>query len=161
MRTLLNHPWLLEEYAEDVAALPLTSTALSRLRDAMLSAQAVENSLDRETLRSHLSKSTIGKALGVVERAVSHKCDRFAEPEATRTEVEDGWRHALAMHERQLGLKRALEAAEQAWHEDRSEEAYARICELQGQLDHIIGADTSDGVGHGEGRSAFVKGGSI
>ncbi len=48
MRTLLNHPWLLEEYAEAVAALPLTSTALSRLRDAMLSAQAVENSLDRK-----------------------------------------------------------------------------------------------------------------
>ena len=42
------------------------------------------------------------------------------------------------MHERQVGLKRALEAAEQAWHEDRSEEAYARICELQGQLDHIL-----------------------
>src|SRR5262249_39617168 len=53
MRTLLNHPWLLEEYAEDVAALPLASSALSRLRDAMLSAQAVENSLDTETLRSH------------------------------------------------------------------------------------------------------------
>jgi DNA primase len=161
MRTLLNHPWLLEEYSEAVAALPLASTALSRLRDAMLSAQAVENSLDRETLRSHLSKSAIGKALGLVERAVSHKCDRFAEPEAARTEVEDGWRHALAMHERQLGLKRALEAAEQAWHEDRSEEAYARICELQGQLDHIIGADTSDGMGPGDSRSAFAKGGSI
>ncbi len=161
MRTLLNHPWLLEEYAEDVAALPLTSSALSRLRDAMLSAQAVENSLDRETLRSHLSKSAIGKALGLVERAVSHKCDRFAEPEAARTEVDDGWRHALAMHERQLGLKRALAAAEQAWHEDRSEEAYARICELQGQLDQIIGADTSVEVGHGDSRSAFVKGGSI
>src|SRR5207244_1102093 len=125
------------------------------------SAQAVENSLDRETLRSHLSKSAIGKALGLVERAVSHKCDRFAEPEAARTEVEDGWRHALAMHERQLGLKRALEAAEQAWHEDRSEEAYARICELQGQLDHIIGADTSDGMGPGDSRSTFAKGGSI
>lgn len=161
MRTLLNHPWLLEEYSEAVAALPLASTVLSRLRDAMLSAQAVENSLDRETLRSHLSKSAIGKALGLVERAVSHKCDRFAEPEAARTEVEDGWRHALAMHERQLGLKRALEAAEQAWHEDRSEEAYARICELQGQLDHIIGADTSDGMGPGDSRSAFAKGGSI
>src|SRR5262249_25418704 len=137
------------------------STALSRLRDAMLSAQAGEKSLDRETLRSHLSKSAVGKALGLVERAVSHKCDRFAEPEALRTEVEDGWRHALAMHERQLGLKRALAAAEQAWHEDRNEAAYVRICELQGQLDQLIGADTSDGAEIGDSHSAFVKGGSV
>ncbi|HEX2843112.1 DNA primase [Hyphomicrobium sp.] len=142
MKVLLNHPWLIEEEAEAIAELPFTATALSRLRDAILSAHALNNSLDTETLRTHLNKSSFGKVLTLVERAVSHKCDRFAEPEAGRTEVEDGWRHALAMHDRHVGLQRSLEAAEQAWHEDRSEASFARICDLKRQLELLSSSDS-------------------
>jgi DNA primase len=155
LKVLLNHPWLIDEQAETIADLPFTSTALSRLRDAILSAHAVNISLDTETLRTHLNKSSVGKILTLVERAVSHKCDRFAEPGAERTEVEDGWRHALAMHDRHVGLQRSLEAAEQAWHEDRSEASFARICDLKHQLELLIGQDTFDTAaefGHISGR---------
>jgi DNA primase len=144
IRALLYHPWLIEEHAETIAGLTFTSSAFSRLRDAILSAQALDNSLDREALHSHLSKSGVGKILTLVERTITHKCDKFAEPDAGRTEVEDGWRHALALHERHVGLRLSLEAAEQAWHEDRSEEAYARICELQHDLERLVGAETFD-----------------
>lgn len=142
IKAILNHPWLIEDEAETLAALPFTSTALSRLRDAILSALATDNLLDTETLRTHLNKSGVGGTLALVERAVSHKCDRFAEPEAGRTEVEDGWRHALALHERHVGLKRSLEAAEQAWHEDGSEASFARICDLKRQLELMSGLDS-------------------
>lgn len=151
LKAVLNHPWLIEEEAETLADLPLTSSALSRLRDAILSAFAIDNLLDTESLRTHLNKSGVGGVLALVERAVSHKCDRFAEPEAGRTEVEDGWRHALALHERHVGLKRSLEAAEQAWHEDGSEASFARICDLKRQLELMSGPDTlgpEAGSGH-------------
>jgi DNA primase len=69
--------------------------------------------------------------VALVERANTHRGDRFAEPEASREEVEAGWKHALALHERQVGLGRSREAAERAWHETGSEEAWARICEIQ------------------------------
>ncbi len=144
IKAVLNHPWLIDEQAEALADLPLSSTALSRLRDAILSAHATNNSLDTETLRTQLNKTSVGKVLSLVERSVSHKCDRFAEPQAGRTEVEDGWRHALAMHERHVGLQRSLEAAERAWHEDRSEVAFARICDLKRQLESLSGADVMD-----------------
>jgi len=151
LKVVLNHPWLIDEQAEVLASLPFTSTALSRLRDAILSAHALDNSLDTETLRTHLNKSSAGKTLTLVARAVSHNCDRFAEPKAGRTEVEDGWRHALAMHERQVGLRQSLAAAEQAWHDDRSEVSFARICDLKRQLELLSSTDTFDtaaGVGH-------------
>jgi DNA primase len=48
--------------------------------------------------------------------------------------VEAGWRHTLALHERQVGLQKSLEAAVQAYHRDGSEDALARICEIQGLL---------------------------
>jgi DNA primase len=131
MRTLLNHPWLLEEHAEEIAALTLTSPGLMRLRDALLMLQASDNSLDRRELRSQLEGLSLDKAVDLVERAITHKSDKFAEPDADRAEVETGWRHALALHTRQVGLRVALEAAERAWHEEGSEEALARICEIQ------------------------------
>jgi DNA primase len=131
MRTLLNHPWLLEEHAEEIAALTLTSPGLIRLRDALLMLQASDNSLDRRELRSQLEGLSLDKAVDLVERAITHKSDKFAEPDADRAEEETGWRHALALHTRQVGLRVALEAAERAWHEEGSEEALARICEIQ------------------------------
>ena len=152
LKAVLNHPWLVEEEAETLAELPFTSTALSRLRDAILSAFATDNLLDRTSLRTHLNKSGVGGVLALVERAVSHKCDRFAEPDAGRTEVEDGWRHALALHERHVGLQRSLEAAEQAWHEDRSEASFARICDLKRQLELMSNPD-SFGPGAGPGHT--------
>jgi DNA primase len=130
MRTLLNHPWLLEEHAEEIAALTLTSPGLIRLRDALLMLQANDNSLDRRELRSQLEGLSLDKAVDLVERAKTHKSDKFAEADADRAEVETGWRHAAGLHTRQVGLRKALEAAERAWHEECSEDALARICEI-------------------------------
>lgn len=134
MKTLLNHVWLIDEHAEDIAAMTLSSPALAKLRDTILASQAVENELDSARLRSQLSDAGLGKVVDLVERSVTHRSDRFAEPDALQAEVEAGWRHALALHERQVGLQKSLEAAVQAYHRDGSEDALARICEIQGLL---------------------------
>ncbi len=134
LKTLLNHPWLIDEHAEEIAAVALASPALARLRDLILASQAVENELDSARLRSQLSDAGLGKVVNLVERSVTHRSDRFAEPDAPRAEVEVGWRHTLALHERQVGLQKSLEAAVQAYHRDGSEDALARICEIQGLL---------------------------
>lgn len=131
MQALLNHPWLLDEQAEEISSLTLTSPALARLRNAMLSLCSDDNSLDSQSLRSQVQQLNLGKVIDLIARAITHKCDRFAEPDADRAEVDAGWRHALALHERQLGLCKALDAAEQDWHETTSEDAFARIREIK------------------------------
>jgi len=134
LKTMLNHPWVIEARAEEIASIAFASAPLARLRDAILSIQALENNLDRPRLRSQLSVAGLDKVVNLVERAVTHRSDRFAEPDASETEVDVGWRHALALHERQVGLQKSLEAAVQAYHRDGSEDALARICEIQGLL---------------------------
>jgi DNA primase len=134
LKTLLNHPWLIEEHAEEIAGLTFAADAMARLRDAILALHAVDNALDSARLRSQLSGTGLDKVVNLVERSVTHRSDRFAEPDAPQAEVEVGWRHALALHERQVGLQKSLEAAVQAWHRDGSEDALARICEIQGLL---------------------------
>jgi DNA primase len=131
MAALLNHPWLLEEQAEEISSIGFATPALGKLRSALLSLDADNKSLDRQTLRSHLTRLEVGKTIDAVERAITHKCDRFVNPDADRAEVEAGWRHALALHERQSGLRKALEGAEQEWYETESEDAFARIREIK------------------------------
>jgi DNA primase len=131
LRALVNHPWLLEEHAEAVAAIAFTSLSLAALRDALLELQSREIALDSAMIRTHLSRSSVSKVLDLVERAITHRSDRFAEPETDRAEVAAGWRHALVLHERQVGLQQELRAAEHAWHTEGSEEALARITEIK------------------------------
>lgn len=134
LRTLINHPWLIEAEAERIAAVELTSGALCRLRDGLVSLLSTDISLDREGIRSQLTGLGLDKVVDLVERAITHKSDRFAEPDAAEVEAEKGWRHTLALHEQQLGLRKALEAAEQAWNAEGSEDALTRIIEIKQQL---------------------------
>ncbi|MEQ1615917.1 MAG: DNA primase [Hyphomicrobiaceae bacterium] len=142
MAALLNHPWLLEDMAEEISAIEFTAPALVMLRSALLSLDIGDKTLDRQSLRSHLLNLELGKVVDLVERAITHKCDRFAEPDADRAEVEAGWRHALALHERQSGLRRALEGAEQEWHDTESEDAFARIREIKALIANSDVLDT-------------------
>lgn len=131
LRTLINHPWLIDDHAEEIAALSFTASGLAGLRDALLTLTAAEKSLDSTTVHSQLKTLKLGRVVELVERASTHKSDKFAEPGAERADVERGWRHVLALHDRQNGLRQALEAAERAFVADGSEAALARICEIQ------------------------------
>jgi DNA primase len=77
----------------------------------------------------------------MAERAITHRSHKFAEPEAEAPDVEIGWRHAVALHEAQVGLKRALAAAEQEWQAEPTEETWGRISEIQQRLARGIDAE--------------------
>jgi DNA primase len=129
--TLCSHPWLLEQHAEEIADMELTAPQLVKVRDALLSLLSDTISLDSAAVRSQLERSNLHKVLGQAERTLAHKSDRFALRDADRTTVEVGWRHTLTLHNRQVGLQRALAAAERSWREEQSESALARILEIQ------------------------------
>ncbi len=131
LRTLINHPWLLDEHAESVASIGFGLASLGRLRDAILSLKSHDISLDSRSLRTKLEAQNLQQVVDLVERAITHRSDRFAEPDADSAEVEAGFRHALGLHERQNGLKAALHAAERAFLNEGTEESLARICEVQ------------------------------
>ena len=131
MRLLINHPWLIDEHAEEIATIEFSHAALGQLRNALLSLKSNDISLDSERLRTQLVALNLQQVVDLVERASPHWSHRFAGPDADDAEVDTGWRHTLALHERQMGLKTALEAAERAFHDEGTEESFARICEVQ------------------------------
>jgi DNA primase len=140
IRTLLNHPWLLETRCEEVAELTLTAPPLALLRDTLLQLLTQNVALERGELRTQLTNLGLDKVVVMAERAITHKSDKFAEPEADPSEVEAGWQHTVALHECQVGMQRALAAAERDWQAAPTEEAFGRIAEIQERLARAVAA---------------------
>lgn len=141
--TLLNHPWLLEPESEEIASIILSNARLEALRDAILGYALGQETLDSEALRTQLSRQGFGAIVATVERAITHKSDWFTQPEASREDVETGWRHVLALHRKSLELERELKAAERAYREEASDQAYERLCDIQRQLSNAEGTEAS------------------
>jgi DNA primase len=86
------------------------------------------------SVRSHLSTTGLDGAVAALDRALARTSDKFARREAEAAVAEAGWRHALALHEAQVGLPLELKVAVEAWGREPSEEAWGRIMELQHRL---------------------------
>ena len=130
VRTLLNHPWLIEEYAETIADMPFTTPALRRVRDGMLSLLAHELDLDSDTIRHQLEGLRLHRDLELVERTTTHRGDRFADKTADKIEVEAGWKHILELQKQHI-LRNQLTAAEDDYRSSGTDDAMNRIIEIQ------------------------------
>jgi len=130
VRTLLHHPWLAEDFAEDIAEISFSSPTAERMKSTIQSLSVTENNLDNDTLHAQLEGLRLGADVILIERVATHKSDKFAELSADRAEVEAGWRHTLALHKWQM-LRDQLRAAENEFHQSGDDEAMARIIEIQ------------------------------
>jgi DNA primase len=134
LQAIVVHPWLLNTESEAIARIVLTGDATLRLRAALLSTQAQEKALDRESVRHQLESLGFGTELAALAACFSHRSDKFIEPEADEQTVLEGWLDALRLHERHGGSTNARHAAELAWRTDLSEDAAAEIFELHNGL---------------------------
>jgi DNA primase len=129
-RTLINHPWMLEDLWEDIARLKFESSAITRLKDALLDLHARNIPLDTGEFKSQLTRLGFGKTLALIERSMTHRSDRFAEPDAEHADVITGWAHAVHMHG-QSALRQALVEAQALYDAEQSQDALDRIEEIK------------------------------
>ncbi len=130
LRIVLNNPWLIDEVVEELAAVDFRSYAHARLCNSLLASSADEKTLDTRVLRDHLHAAGHTSTLEQIERLATNKCHAFAEPDADRELVEQGWRHTLLLYQQQL-LRGQLAEAEREYSEHLDEDTLARILELQ------------------------------
>ncbi len=136
VRTLLNHPWLIDEHADAIAALEFETAPMSKLRDAILQVHALENPLNRTTLHHHLDRLGLGNVVTLAERANTHRSDRFSEPDASEQEVALGWRDTVSLQRRGTELERAMRSAEEAYLADQTPKAQAQLMAVRNLLEN-------------------------
>ncbi len=127
---ILNHPFLLNEMDEDLAALELASPDLDRLSRAILKAHALQSDLEAATLKRHLNANGFA---GIVDRVLSPEVmmhARFARPDADAETVRSGWLHMKNAFQRRRSSSEIKEAVANCA-ADPTAETWGRVEQLQ------------------------------
>jgi DNA primase len=155
---LVNHPWLLDTHAEEVAELEFLNPDADMLRRAILDAAAVHaGSAPQENLNQDLRAVIAGREHGAllarIERALTHTADWPARAGAAEDDVRQWWAHVVTLHRKCRTLNRELKDAERALGDDPSEQNFAWLRDVQGRLSAIDGTEASiEGFGVLSGR---------
>lgn len=149
---ILNHPWLMEAHAEEVAELDLHHPDADALRRAILDAVAGSET-EPEDLRHLMAARGLAPVVGRIEIALTHPADWPVQPGSAREDVLHWWKHVLTLHRKNRTLNKELREAERALGEDPSEQNFARLRDVQARLEALEGMEASiDGFGALSGR---------
>ncbi len=123
---ILNHPWLLDEFLEEIAKLQFHDGDCRRLRDAILAVHQAEEHLDNEKLLEHLSRAGQAAELRRVQRATAQGAGAHFAPDASRELVLEGWHHVMMLHSK-AGVPRSLQEAENDYISEPTDENFSRL----------------------------------
>ncbi|KPF96391.1 DNA primase [Rhodopseudomonas sp. AAP120] len=159
LTSLLNHPWLLDDHLEEVAALEFAHPEAHRLRAAIIAAfaqdhhQAADEAGQAERLRADLVKAGLTEQLQRLERAITTQAVWGAGPGAAREDVLSTWQQLVALHRQSHSLLRELKDAELALGEDGSEANVAWLRDVKARLSEVDGTEALiEGFGESSGR---------
>jgi DNA primase len=156
MLAALNHPWLLETEAEQLADLEFLNSDADTLRRVMLDITASRQPLqpsDGATLRDAVMARDCGAVLQRIEGALTHLADWPAREGAAPEDVRQWWTHVLTLHRKNRTLNKELKEAERALGEELSEQNFAWLQDVRAQLSSLEGTEASiEGFGALSGR---------
>ena len=127
---LLDHPFLIGEAHEDIAALDFPEPELDKLRRAILEAEALSPGLDAEALRLHLGHSGFAKTVDAVVLSLTAHAGFLARVSEAET-IRVSWAHVTRMV--RDGDRSELAGAADALARDLSPETWERFQAVQGR----------------------------
>jgi DNA primase len=127
---LLEHPFLVVEAHEDIAALDFPEPELDRLRRAILEVEVLSPGLDAEELRQHLGQNGFAMTVDAVISALADHAGFLLRVSAADI-VRQSWTHVTRMVRE--GDRSELADAADALSRDLSPETWERFLALQGR----------------------------
>jgi DNA primase len=158
LQSLINHPWLLHDHLEEVAALELAHPEAHKLRAGIMGAfshYAHTDDPEAETarLRTALDKSGYSEQIQRVERALTTKDVWGAQPGAAHEDVLSTWHQLVALHHKAHALFRELKDAELALGQEQTETNLAWLKDVSARLESVDGTEALiEGFGESSGR---------
>jgi len=150
--TVVNHPWLLESHAEELAELEFRHADADRLRRAILDA-AGHGPIEAEALAAAIGARDLTGVLARVEAALTHASDWPVQAAAAAEDVEPWWTHVVTLHRKSRTLNRELKEAERALGTEPSEENLVWLKDVQARLAALDGSEAEiEGFGAPSGR---------
>jgi DNA primase len=167
LQAAINHPWLLHDHLEELAAAEFRHTDTQRLKGALIDVfahhfgddfvkEAGDNGeAERTALAAELGRRDFAELLGRIERTITTPSVWGARPAAAQSDVLLTWKQLIALHRQWHSLTRELRDAETALGQDNTEANYARLRDVKARLASIEGTEALiDGFGASSGRPA-------
>jgi len=159
LQCLINHPWLLHDHLEEVAALELAHGEAHKLRAGIIAAFANDHhhspdpSEQAEKMRADLDKAGFSQVLQRVDRSITTGAVWGARPGAAREDVLSTWHQLVVLHQKTHALLREKKDAELALGEEPSEANMAWLRDVGLRLESLEGTEAQiEGFGELSGR---------
>jgi len=159
LQSLINHPWLLHDHLEEVAALELAHPEANKLRAGIIAAFANDHhhspdaEEQAEKMRADLEARGLGEVLQRVERAITTSAVWGSKPGAAREDVLATWQQLVVLHQKTHALLRERKDAELALGEEPSEANLAWLKDVSARLESLDGTEALiEGFGELSGR---------
>ena len=159
LQSLINHPWLLHDHLEEVAALELAHPEAHKLRAGIIAAFAndhhhnSEPAEQSEKMRADLAAGGFSQTLQRVELAITTSAVWGAQPGAAPEDVLSTWHQLVSLHRQWHSLLRELKDAELALGDEASEANLAWLRDVKGRLAEVDGTEALiEGFGESSGR---------
>jgi DNA primase len=162
LQSLINHPWLLHDHLEEVAALELAHPEANKLRAGIIAAFANDHhhspdvEEQAEKMRADLEGRGLVEVLQRVDRAITTAAVWGARPGAAREDVLATWQQLIVLHQKTHALLREKKDAELALGGEPTEANLAWLKDVSARLDSLDGTEALiEGFGELSGR--FLK----
>jgi DNA primase len=159
LQSLINHPWLLHEHLEEVAALELAHPDAHKLRAGIIAAFAndhhhsADSSEQSEKMRADLQGGGFSQILQRVEGTITTSAVWGVQAGAARDDVLSTWRQLVSLHRQWHSLLRELKDAELALGGEGSEANLAWLRDVKARLSEMEGTEAIiEGFGESSGR---------
>jgi len=161
LQAALNHPWLLHDHLEELAAAEFRHADSQRLKGALIDVFAHsaadfggDGDRERAELVAELNRRGFDAVLARIERTITTQSVWAARPGAASEDVLLTWKQLVALHTQRHSLTRELKDAELALGQENSEANYARLCDVKARLSTLDGTEALvEGFGAASGRS--------
>ncbi|MBR1198700.1 DNA primase [Bradyrhizobium sp. AUGA SZCCT0240] len=159
LQSLINHPWLLHDHLEEVAALELAHPEANKLRAGIIAAFAGDHhhspdvEEQAEKMRADLEARGFSQVLQRVGGAITTGAVWGVQIGAAREDVLSTWQQLVALHQKTHALLREKKDAELALGEESSEANLAWLKDVSARLESLDGTEALiEGFGELSGR---------
>ena len=140
LAVVINHPGILDMFAEDLAMVNVSDPKLDNLRQEILKVYADVSDLDSGAFRDQLSTQGNAEILNAVLSQEVYVHGRFARPDATEDEARTGFLQALSKH-LEPNRRAELEEARHVFVNDPTDENWERFEKLKMDRPRVTGLD--------------------
>ena len=165
LQATINHPRLLHDHLEELAATEFRHADTQKLKGALIDVFAhhfaddfskeggADAKAERAALATELTRRGFAELLKRIERTITTPSVWGAGPQAAGADVLLTWKQLIALHRQWHSLTRELKDAETALGQDNTEANYARLRDVKATLASIEGTEALiEGFGASSGR---------